>query len=72
MRAGIKVFSVFLLVTIFLHSGCSTDPNEKANELYVEASQLMQSVKAEAEAGRYSGALELYQDTQEKIKHIFC
>jgi len=52
---------------IFL-SGCSTDPNEKANELYVKASQLMQSAITEKES--YSKVLESYNRAQKEIESI--
>jgi len=64
-----RILSIFcFIITVAIFSGCSTDPNEKANELYVEASQIMQSVKAEA--GSYSEALESYNNARKILERI--
>ena len=53
------------LILIF---GCS-NPNEKANKLFVEASQLVKKAQ-EAEKTSYSDALKLYEKALEKIERI--
>lgn len=62
----LSIFCFVIIVTIF--SGCSTDPNEKANELYVEASQIMQNIKIEAKS--YSEAVALYHKAGNIIDQI--
>ena len=62
------ILSVVCLIGIIsFFSGCSTDPNEKANELYVEASQLMQSAKT---VESYSEAFEIYNSALKNIQRI--
>lgn len=46
---------------------CSGDPNEKANELYVQAVQLVRSAK---QVGSYSEALPLYEQAGDRIERI--
>ena len=62
----LSIFYFIIIVSIF--SACSTDPDEKANELYVEASQIMQSAKRDA--GSYSEALESYKNAKKKVERI--
>ena len=62
------VFPIFLIGILYFFSGSSTDPNAKANELYVEASRLFESVKAER--GSYSRALDFYKKAKENIERI--
>jgi len=62
----LSVFCFIISASVF--PGCSADPNEKANELYVEASQLMQCLNKEA--GNYSEELALYKSAQKKIEDI--
>ena len=65
-----RILSIFcFIIFLSVFSGCSTDPNEKANALYVEASQIMQTVKVEAKS--YSEALESYNNAREKIVLIY-
>ena len=64
----IRLFIIIWPIWFILLSGCSTDPNEKANELYVKASMLMQSVRTEAES--YSRVLESYKSAQKTIERI--
>ena len=65
-KHNLTIFCFITIVSVF--SGCSTDPNEKANELYVEASQLMQSAKVEARS--YFEALELYSNARKNLERI--
>ena len=62
------LLTTILTIWFIFLSGCSTDPNEKANELFVDASQLMQSIKTQT--GSCSKALELYKSAQKKIERI--
>ena len=39
------LFRWLVIGSISLFFGCSSDPNEKANELYVQAVQLVESAK---------------------------
>ncbi|OMH39756.1 hypothetical protein BGP75_01490 [Motiliproteus sp. MSK22-1] len=57
-----RVLSLVGLSWIILLSGCFIDPNEKANELYVTASQYSQ--KMQSEAASYSRTLEVYRSAQ--------
>jgi len=66
MMRHLLVF-IFAIWFIFL-SVCSENPNEKANVLYIEDSQLMESVKTEI--GSYSKAFESYQGVQKKLERI--
>jgi len=59
----LSIFCFVIFVTIL--SGCSTDPNEKANELYVEASKIMENQQKETHSR--SDAIKLYNNAQEKI-----
>jgi len=64
-----RILSIFCFVIIITFlSGCSTDPNEKANELYVEASQVMHNVTVEAKS--YSEAIILYHKARGLINEI--
>ncbi|MBW1937091.1 MAG: hypothetical protein JRI84_16415 [Deltaproteobacteria bacterium] len=61
--------SLYLILILFLVlSGCSTDPNEKANELYVKALEYNQKMRAKSES--YSSALESYKKVQAHIDRI--
>jgi len=62
-------FLIRVLVSCFIFlSGCSIDQNKKANELYVKASQLMQSAITEEES--YSNVLESYKTAKKEIESI--
>ena len=60
--------SIFGLVWIFMLNGCSPDPNEKANELYVKAAQYLQDMSMEYES--YTKAFESYKVAQRHIEQI--
>jgi len=60
--------SIFYLIGFFVISGCSANPNEKANELFVKASQIMQGVNIDSES--YSKALVSYRNVQNKVQYI--
>ncbi len=64
----IRLRAIILPICFILLFGCSTDPNEKANELFVKASSFMKSAKAQTES--YSKALELYKSAQKEIDLI--
>ena len=50
-----------------LFLGLSGDPNEKANELYVQAAQLVESAK---QVESYSAALPLYEQARDTLERI--
>ena len=58
-----------MLVLVLVCGGCSADPNEKANKLYVEASQLLQSAQQRKEKD-FSADYAAYQDAKETIDAI--
>jgi len=58
--------AIFCLIGFFTIPGCSIDPNEKANQLYVEASQLMQGINTEAES--YATVFESYKNAKKKLQ----
>ena len=60
--------TIFGLVWLYILSGCSFDSNEKANELYVNASQHLQSMSEESES--YTRAFESYKEAQIRIEQI--
>ncbi len=64
-----KLFAILgficLIVTL---PGCSADPNNKANELFIKAEQNAQRMKADSES--YSIALESYKTTENHIDRI--
>ena len=63
---GKKTFIILgFLCPILTFSGCSADPNKKANELYVKASQYDQDMRTESES--YSSALE-YGSSAESVE----
>ena len=51
----------------FLFLGLSDDPNEKADELYAQAAQLVESAK---QAGSYLEALPLYEQARDLLERI--
>ena len=51
----------------FLFLGLSDDPNEKADEVYAQAAQLVESAK---QAGSYSEALPLYEQARDMLERI--
>ncbi|CAK8723105.1 MAG: hypothetical protein CDV28_13226 [Candidatus Electronema aureum] len=58
-----------MLVLVLVCGGCSADPNEKANKLYVEASQLLQSAQQRKEKD-FSADYAAYQDARKTIDAI--
>ncbi len=58
-----------MIVLVLVCGGCSADPNEKANKLYVEASQLLQSAQQRKEK-KFSADYAAYQDAKETIDAI--
>ena len=68
MRAR-RVSIVLLIATACLFLGWSTDPNTKANQLFVESAQLLYSVKTNGE--NYSKAYKSYKKAQIDLETIF-
>ena len=70
MEVKMKKLSYYIITCLglILIFGCS-NPNEKANKLFVEASQLVKKAQ-EAEKTSYSDALKLYEKALEKIERI--
>lgn len=65
----VSTLSIILLTFTFLHiSGCSGDPNKKANKLYTEASQALQLSKKENK--NYSDLLDSYKSAKNRIDRI--
>ena len=60
------IFSISVLLCL---SGCSMDPNEQANKLYTEASQVLRNIK-KTEEGSYSDALDSYMSAKDRIDRI--
>src|SRR5690606_38411584 len=63
-----QLLNVIVSIWFILLSGCTNDPNEKANELFVTASGYAQNMRSETES--YSNALESYNNAQEHIERI--
>ena len=61
------LFRCLAIGSASLFFGCSGDPNEKANELYVQAVQLVESAK---QAGSYSAALPLYEQAGDRVERV--
>ena len=61
-------YYIITCLSLILIFGCSS-PDEKANKLFVEASQLVKKAQ-EAEKTSYSDALKLYEKALEKIERI--
>ena len=61
-------YYIITCLSLILIFGCSS-PNEKANKLYVEASQLVKKAQ-EVEKRSYSDALKLYKKALGKIERI--
>ena len=70
MEVKMKKLSYYIItcLSLILIFGCSS-PNEKANKLYVEASQLVKKAQ-EVEKRSYSDALKLYKKALGKIERI--
>jgi len=70
MEVKMKKLSYYIItcLSLILIFGCSS-PNEKANKLYVEASQLVKKAQ-EVEKKSYSDALKLYKKALGKIERI--
>ena len=70
MEVKMKKLSYYIItcLSLILIFGCSS-PDEKANKLFVEASQLVKKAQ-EAEKTSYSDALKLYEKALEKIERI--
>jgi len=63
-----KKWYVIICLGLILIFGCAS-PDEKANKLFVEATQLVKKAQ-EAEKTSYSDALKLYEKALEKIERI--
>ena len=56
------------LISLLLLNGCFTDPNKKANELYVHATAIIKNSSTEATS--YSESYEKYKIARKDIEHI--
>ncbi|MGH7901412.1 MAG: hypothetical protein ACRENZ_06705, partial [Thermodesulfobacteriota bacterium] len=63
-----RIYALTLCLMLIFYYACSS-PDEKANKLFVEASQLVESAKIE-EGTSYSNAYKLYEKAQKKLKTI--
>jgi hypothetical protein len=61
------LFRCLVIGSASLFLGLSGDPNEKADELYGQAAQLVESAK---QAGSYSEALPLYEQAKDVLERI--
>jgi len=59
-----------LICMLIIVAGCSPDPNEKANELYVEASQIGSQMRKSS--NKYSEAFELYKKSLANLELILA
>lgn len=66
MRKNILI--TFWLTILVFHCGCSSDPNEKANALFVKASLSMEKVKAGTDS--YSTSLPMFLSAFDNISRI--
>lgn len=67
MKVRIPLIIFFISILLFL-SGCSGNPNEKANKLYTEASQILQNSKLEDDS--YSDVYNSYENAKSRIDRI--
>jgi tetratricopeptide (TPR) repeat protein len=67
-----SLFTVSVLLTvvigILISQGCSPDPDKKANDLYLKASRIMQTIKRSDMS--YTEAYAMYQKAKEKVDLI--
>ena len=65
-----QFLNIIVLIWLISLSGCSNDPNEKANELYVNAIQYTESMMTETES--YTRAFEHYDNARRAVERILA
>ena len=62
------LLTTIALIYLLLLTGCFSDPNKKANELYVQATATMKNISTETKS--YSKVYEYYKSAREDIERI--